>query len=207
MDSESFIACHDCDLLHKRPVVPTGMSAKCCRCGALLIKPKIDSLDRTLSLAFAGIILLILANSFPFLGFELQGQVRHVLLFTGILHFYTSGMYGLAALVLFTTIIAPLSQLLTLIYILLSIKLNRPLPGIFQLFRWMQSLQPWSMMEVFMVGILVSVVKLSKTAHIITDVAAYCFMVLIFVMAACLASLDPHIVWDNWKNNKCMEKP
>ncbi len=207
MDSESLIACHDCDLLHRLSIVPAGMSAKCCRCGALLIRPKADSLNRTLSLAFTGVILLFLANSFPLLGFELQGQVRHVLLFTGIMNFYTSGMHGLAVLVLFTTIIVPLSQLLALIYILLPLRFNRQMPGIFSLFRWIQNLKPWSMMEVFMVGILVSIVKLSKTAQIITDVAAFCFMALIFVMAACLASLDPHIVWDNWKKDKCTSNP
>ena len=156
-------------------------------------------MEQTLALALAGLILLILANSFPFLGFKIQGQVRHILLLSGIRQFYIAGMHGLAVLVLFTTFIAPLSQLLALIYILLPLKLNCHAPGMFHVFRYLHIFSPWSMMEVFMVGILISIVKLSKTAQIIPDIAIYCFMALIFVLAACLASLDSHQVWEQWE--------
>jgi len=203
MKAGSFMACHDCDLLHRIPAISEGMTARCCRCGALLAKPKHDSLERTLVLAITGLILLVMANSFPFLGFKLHGQVQHTLLLTGIRQFYTSGMPWLALLVLFTSVIAPLAQLLALIYILLPLKFQRRSPGMFHVFRWMQQLQPWSMMEVFMVGILVSMVKLAKTAQILPDVALFCFMALIFVLAACLASLDPHMVWEHWEKNVC----
>jgi len=107
-----------------------------------------------------------------------------------------------AVLVLITTVLAPLAQLLSLLYILLPLKLNRPAPGMFHVFRRLRSIEPWSMMEVFMVGILVSVVKLAKMAQIIPGIAAFCFMVLIFVMAACMASLDPHEIWDRWEGNR-----
>lgn len=206
MKDGSFMACHDCDLLHRIPVISEATTANCCRCGALLAKPKRNSLERTLALAITGLILLVMANSFPFLGFKIQGQVRHTLLLTGIQQFYTSGMPWLAVLVLFTTIIAPLAQLLALIYVLVPIKLQRQSPGMFHVFRWMLSLQPWSMMEVFMVGILVSIVKLTKMAQILPDVALFCFMVLIFILAACLASLDPHLVWGYWEKNGCRKQ-
>jgi paraquat-inducible protein A len=55
---------------------------------------------------------------------------------------------------------------------------------------------------VFMLGILVSVVKLAKMAQIIPGIASFCFMALIFVLAACLASLDPHEVWGHWEETK-----
>jgi paraquat-inducible protein A len=201
MPSSSFMACHDCDLLHQLPAVSDGMIVTCCRCGALLARPKKNSLERTLALAVTGLILLVLANSFPFLGFKIHGQVRHTLLLTGIRQFYNSGMPGLATLVFFTTVAAPSAQLAALIYILLPLKFHRQAPGMFHVFRWLQRLQPWSMMEVFMVGILVSIVKLAKMAQILPDVAAFCFMALIFVLAACLAALDPHIIWEQWEKH------
>jgi paraquat-inducible protein A len=203
MKAGSFMACHDCDLLHRIPAISEGMSATCRRCGASLVKTKKNSLERTLALAITGLMLLIMANSFPFLGFKIQGQVRHTLLLTGIQQFYKSGMPWLALLVLFTTVIAPLAQLLSLIYVLLPLKFQHRPPGMFHVFRWMQIIQPWSMMEVFMVGILVSIVKLAKMAQILPDIAVFCFMALIFVLAACLASLDPHLVWDQWEKNGC----
>jgi paraquat-inducible protein A len=64
------------------------------------------------------------------------------------------------------------------------------------IFRFIQTVQQWALMEVFMLGILVSVVKLSKTATVIPGIALYCFLVLIFVMAATTASLDPRIIWE-----------
>jgi len=206
MKAGTFMACHDCDLLLRAPAISEGMTACCCRCGALLAKPKQNSLDRTLALAITGLFLLVMANSFPFLGFKIHGQVRHTLLLTGIQQFYASGMPWLAVLVLFTTVIAPLAQLLSLIYILLPLKFQRRSPGMFHVFRWMQQLQPWSMMEVFMVGILVSMVKLAKMADILPDVALFCFMALIFVLAACLSSLDPHLVWEHWEKTKCHQQ-
>ena len=199
MTAGHIMACHDCDLLLQLPAVPDGMRASCCRCGAALARPKRNGLERSLALAVAGLVLLLLANSFPFLGFKIQGQVRETLLLTGIRQLYTQEMQGVAVLVLITTVLAPLAQLLALVYILLPLKLNRQAPGMFRVFRWLRTIEPWSMMEVFMLGILVSVVKLAKMAQIIPGIAAFCFMALIFVLAACMASLDPHVVWERWE--------
>jgi paraquat-inducible protein A len=196
------MACHDCDLLHRIPVVAEGMTASCCRCGAVLAKPKRNSVERSLALVVAGLVLLVLANSFPFLGFKIQGQIRETLLLTGILELYRQGMQMVAVLVLITTVLAPLAQLLALVYVLLPLKLNRPAPGMLHVFRRLRSIEPWSMMEVFMVGILVSVVKLAKMAQIIPGTAAFCFMALIFVLAAGLASLDAHEIWGRWEGSR-----
>ena len=202
MTAGSLMACHDCDLLHRLPAVPDGMRASCCRCGAALARPKRNSLERALALAITGLFLLALANSFPFLGFKIQGQVRETLLLTGIWQLYTQDMQSVAVLVFITTVLAPLAQLLALIYILLPLKLNRQAPGMFRVFRWLKVIEPWSMMEVFMLGILVSVVKLAKMAQIIPGSASFCFMALIFVLAACMASLDPHVVWERWEESR-----
>jgi len=202
MTAGHIMACHDCDLLHRLPAVADGMRASCCRCGAALARPKRNGLERALALALTGLVLLLLANSFPFLGFKIQGQVRETLLLTGIQELYLQDMRLVAILVLITTVLAPLAQLLALIYILLPLKLNRRAPGMFQVFRWLRTIEPWSMMEVFMVGILVSVVKLAKMAHIIPGIASFCFMALIFVLAACLSSLDPHVVWERWEETE-----
>ena len=202
MSAGHLMVCHDCDLLHRIPVVPEGMMATCCRCGTVLAKPKRNSVERSLALAVAGLVLLVLANSFPFLGFKIQGQVRETLLLTGIQELYLQDMRLVAILVLITTVLAPLAQLLALLYILLPLKLNRTAPGMFRVFRWLRTIEPWSMMEVFMLGILVSVVKLAKMAQIIPGIASFCFMALIFVLAACMASLDPHVVWEQWEENQ-----
>ncbi|MGD8542439.1 MAG: paraquat-inducible protein A [Desulfobacteraceae bacterium] len=199
MSTGHLMACHDCDLLYRMPAVPHGMTATCGRCGAVLARPKRNGLERSLALAMAGLVLFLLANSFPFLGFKVQGQVRETLLLTGIWELYLQGLPHLALLVLVTTVLAPLAQLLALVYVLLPLKCDRPAPGMFRVFRWLRSVAPWSMTEVFMLGILVSLVKLAKMAEIIPGTAAFCFMALIIVLAACMSSLDAHEIWGRWE--------
>ena len=192
----TLIACHECDLIHRiQPLAEKGV-AKCSRCGASLYRSKRNSLDRTLALTIAGLALFVLANSFPLLSMKIQAQVQHCTLFTGIQELYAAGKWEVSLLVLLTTIVVPLVQLLGLLYIMLPLKLNRRSLMMVPVFRFLQSLSPWSMMEVFMLGILVSAVKLAGMAKMIPGISLYAFLTLIFILAASTASLDPHLIWD-----------
>jgi paraquat-inducible protein A len=193
---QSLIACHECDLLHQVQPVPDGGAARCVRCDALLYHQKKDSLDRTLALTIAGLVLLIVANTFPFLAMKSKGLVRETTLITGIKGLYLQGMEALALLVFLTIILVPLVHIAGMLYILVPLKGNRVPRNLALVYRFLRSLQPWGMMEVFMLGILVSYVKLGKMATIVPGLAVYSFVVLIFVLAGAAASLDPRIVWD-----------
>jgi paraquat-inducible protein A len=195
---DSFIACHDCDLIHRINPLPAKGTANCIRCGAVLYQHKPDSLDRTLAFAMAGLILFILANSFPFLGLRIGAQVRETTLITGIYELYVQGMQVIAILVLVTTVLVPFTQMMCLFYILLPIKFGRLPKRLPRVFRFLQSIQPWAMMEVFMVGILVSVVKLGKLGKIMPGISLYSFLALIFVLTAMTVSLDAHLIWQKW---------
>jgi paraquat-inducible protein A len=193
----SLIACHECDLLYELPPLPEGSMAKCSRCGAVLHRHKRNSLDRTLSWTIAGLILFALANAYPFLALKSEGLVHETTLITGVQQLYKQGMRSVAALVFLTSILFPFLQLAGILYLLLPLKFKRlPWWKPALVFRFIRTIQPWSMMEVFMIGILVSAVKLAKMASIIPGLALYSFVILIFVLAAVAASLDPHLVWD-----------
>ena len=195
MARDTLTQCLDCDLLQLNPPLPRGAAAHCGRCGALLHRNRPDSLEPTLALTLAGLILFLVANSFPFLSLEMQGQVRATTLATGVIDLYAEGMWGLAGVVLFTSILAPGLQLALLLIVLIPLKLGR-LPARFAfLFRHVRTLAPWGMMDVFMLGILVSTVKLAAMAAIVPGTGLYAFGLLIFVLAAAQASLDPDIVW------------
>ena len=195
----SFIACHDCDLIQRLPHTLDAGKVQCIRCGAVLHQKKRNSIERTLALTVAGLILFGLANSFPFLAFKLGAQVRQTTLLTGIRELHAQGMPELSVIVLFTTVLVPLAQMLGMLYVLLPLKLKIIPSGLPRVFRWVRHLQPWSMMEVFMLGILVSVVKLAKMAKIVPGVALYSFLGLIFILAAMTASLDSHLIWEKWE--------
>ena len=199
---DAYIACHDCDLIHRIDPLPTKGAAVCIRCGAVLYKHKPNSLDRTLAFAMAGLILFILANSFPFLGLKIGAQFRETNLITGIYELYVQGMQVIAILVLLTTVLVPFTQILCLLYILLPLKFHRLPKGLPRLFRFVNSVGPWGMMEVFMVGILVSVVKLAKMAKVIPGISLYAFLALIFVLAAMTVSLDAHQIWQKWEEHR-----
>ena len=192
----TLMACHECDLIHRIQSLADKEVAKCSRCGAGLYRHKRNSLDRTLALTVAGLTVFVVANSFPFLLMKIGAQVQKSTLFTGIKELWAAGMWEVSLVVLLTTILIPLAQLIGLFYVLLPLKLGRKPWMLAAVFRMVQSLSPWSMMEVFMLGILVSVVKLAGMATIVPGISLFAFLALIFILAASAASLDPHLIWD-----------
>jgi len=202
MNISSLIACHDCDLIQRLPVLSITGTVRCIRCGAVLYQKRHNSVDRTLSLAIAGLILFFLANSFPFLSFKLEAQVRETTLITGVRELYAQGLETIAILVLITTVLVPLIQMIGIIYVLLPLKVGRVSWKLPAVFRFVRGLQPWSMMEVFMLGILVSIVKLAKMAKIVPGIALFSFLALIFVLAAMMVSLDTRLIWQKWEQRQ-----
>ena len=155
-----------------------------------------NSVDRTLALTFAGLILFVVANAFPLLAFKLQGQETHATLISGVLDLYHGGKWEIALLVLLTTIVVPLVQLLLQLYIYLPLKFNRAPWFLASVARFAGGLQPWSMMEVFLIGVLVAIVKLVGMAQIVPGLALWSFALLIVTLAAAAANMDQRVVWD-----------
>lgn len=196
------IACHECDLIQRVEAVPIGRAARCRRCGCVLIRRKPDSLQRPLAFTLAALFFFIMANINPIMVLNIEGQVQAATLIAGTRTLYQEGMWLLALVVLVTSIVAPMAQISGMLYVLLPLSFNlRPPIGV-KVFRWIRQVQPWGMMEVFLLGILISVVKLAKMAEIIPGMALYSIGALIFVLAASTASLDPHQIWERVGVNK-----
>jgi len=189
------IACHECDRLHRIGPLPPGAAARCCRCGAVLHRNKKNSVARTAAFAASGIILFVIANVYPFLGFRIGGQIQQTTLITGVLELFHQDLWLLSALVLLTTILVPGLQLAGMLYVLLPFYFRLNLPKRMEIFRMVRYFQPWGMTEVFFLGILVALIKLSKMATILPGTALYAFMALMVALAAVMAALDPHTVW------------
>jgi paraquat-inducible protein A len=189
------MACHDCGLLHHLPPLGRRGASRCTRCGASLWRYKPDSIDRALMLTLAALILFVVANTFPFLTFSLEGRATTSTLITGVIKLYEDGMWALAALVFGATILVPLAKLLATTYVLLPLRLNRRMPGLAAVFRAIEIMQPWAMMEVFLLGVIVAYVKLSDLAKLELGTALIAFIALILTMVAAEAALDPREVW------------
>jgi len=190
------VACPDCDLLNRLPD-EIQATALCARCGAVLYRHRPNSIDRSLALTFAALILFLVSNSFPFLAMKSGGLVQETTLLTGIRELWKQGLPELSLLVLLTCVLVPLTQMIGLLYILAPLKWgHRPAPHAVHIFRLVQEIAPWGMMEVFMIGILVALVKLGHMATIVPGISVFSFGVLIFVMAAAFSNLDPTLLWD-----------
>jgi paraquat-inducible protein A len=196
MPDARLVACHDCDLLQRVGALAPGSSARCPRCGGLLRRHRPQGIERTLALALAAAVLFAVANAFPFLSFEMKGQITQTTLATGIKDLYRQGMAEVAGLVLLTTVLAPAIQIGLLLYVLLPVHLGRLPWRATAAFRLLRRVQPWSMMEVFLIGILVAVTKLVGMAEVVPGLALWAFAFLIVVLAAALSSLEPQEVWE-----------
>jgi len=188
------IACEGCDALYRKVQLRRGEIAHCPRCGTELERDAGRQRERILPLTVASLIMFVIANSFPIVEIELQGLSSRTTLFGAVLSLTAEGMSLVALLVLATTILFPLLQLLFLSYLLVSLAKRRRPPGFSWLVRAMQSLRPWGMVEVFLLGVLVAVVKLSNMATVIPGVALWAFGVLTVLLTA-VVSFNPRNFW------------
>ena len=195
MEPNSLLICHDCDLVQKKPEIPITGAVRCVQCDAVLQKSDEDRTETTLALIFAGIILFVLINAFPFLSFRMGGKMQETTLITGIQMFFSQGWWELGLLVFLATIFSPALHLIGLLYILLPLKLGYTVPGVRRTMRLVTLFQPWNMVEIFMLGIFVTVVKLSKDGEIIPGVSLFAFMVFTFVQAAIFHTFNPGPIW------------
>lgn len=195
MSRNPLVACPECDLVQQEPPVPLGYSVSCRRCGATLFRSRDGSLDRTLALTAGAGILFMLANAFPLVGIDLQGQRDAVTLLGAVERLWNQDMALVASLVFLTTIAFPALELSAIAYLLLPLKLGRRAPGFATVFRFVDAVRPWGMVEVFVLGVLVSLVKLAHIANIEPGIALWSFGALILLLAAEATSLDNRDLW------------
>jgi paraquat-inducible protein A len=162
----------------------------------VLARESRNPIQGTLALTFAALVLLVLANVFPFLEINLEGQVRENTIATGVVGLWNGGARALATLILFTTILAPLLRILGLLYVLFPLSLGRVPPGVASTLRFQGSLVTWAMLDVYMLALLVMLVKMAGMATIQLETGAWCFGALFIVLTLVSAFYDREALWD-----------
>jgi paraquat-inducible protein A len=189
------LACHDCDLLQRAVACAGRGNVRCGRCGALLYRERPGALDRSRAWVLAAAILFVLANAFPIVELEMSGQRAQATLLGAVALLHQGGMTLVAALVALTTFIAPGLEIALMAYILLP-RTGRGLPpSAIAVLRLLQGLRPWSMTEVFVLGVLVSVVKLAHMADVVIGVALWSWAGFIILLAALTIGFDLRALW------------
>ena len=199
LDGE-IIACHECDHFYFYELIPAGAKAKCQQCGSLLYRHIPDSLNRSLALYFTALILFLIANAFPFLSLELGGRVVENILFSSGWAMYELGMGELGVLIILTSILFPFIVITGMLYLLIPARMGTAAPFMAQVYRIVNSIGPWSLVGVFMLGVLIAIVKLQDLANVITGPSLIALALLLVVYTAARASFDPHDLWSSTKH-------
>jgi paraquat-inducible protein A len=201
------IACEGCGAQYALGELAPGLTASCRRCGGVVLKLPIDSLERSLALTVTGLVLLFIAATMPFMSMGIQGRVQEVDLITGALVLGEEGFWALALCVAVLMLLAPAIKLGGLFYVLGGLRLRHPPPSLPLVFRWLVHLRPWSMIEVYLLGVFVAYVKLIEMATVELGPAFYALALLMLVMVAIDLTLSSELVWQEMERRGLVNAP
>ena len=200
-----YLLCHSCDkLLRDLSSETEGHKHAhliCPRCSADVHERIPHSIARTWAYTVAASILFIPANTFSILTSTRFGQGEPSTIMSGVMHLLHDGMYGIALLIFVASIVVPATKLLGLLYLLLSIQLgwkSSPLQRTVA-FRFIEFIGRWSMLDIFVISILVAVVKFERLATISAGFGATAFGAVVVLTMLAAHSFDPRLIWDKMK--------
>jgi paraquat-inducible protein A len=194
------IACPECDQM-LRDVEPPGAGGWviCSRCKAPLYRAGPKNLERALALVVTAIILLLVANLFPVIGMEFQGMITQTTILGAAWQLWQMEMQFVAVLIVLTIVLVPVLEALAIGWLVVHLWAGKRPPAFIAISRGLQLVEPWAMLEVFLLGILVALVKLSHSAEILPGPAIGAVAALMFVFAALTTTLDPRALWRSWE--------
>ncbi len=190
------IGCHRCDFVN---FACTGDD--CTRCGATLHRRKAGSVGASTAFLIAAAILYIPANVYPVMTITTLGSVVPYTIMGGIVELIDANLWPLALLVFFASITIPLLKLVTLAYMLWQTKRNKAgqLLGRARAYRVIKFVGRWSMIDVFMISILVALVRFGQFTNIQAQIGAVCFAAVVVLTMFAVDLFDPRLMWDKRK--------
>ena len=195
-------ACAECDLLLEDVEVPAGGESVCPRCGHTIKKGAPDSVIHALILSTVGLILFGPAIGLPLLGMASAGLRHDASLAQAILALGDSGFWEIATLVAVCALITPLLNLWLMFSVSLMLQTRSHASWLPSLLRFNHTAKEWAMPEVFVMGILVSAVKLKDLAHLVPDVGLYCFICMMVCILLLNTIIEPHELWQVYEKNR-----
>jgi paraquat-inducible protein A len=192
------ISCHDCHLLCQPQPLKKYQRPFCPRCGAALHSRKQNSLSRCWALVIASIILMFPAQMLPITITSALGQTQTDTIISGVIYFLHTGMWPIALIIFVASVLVPFSKLLTLTLLMLSVQFRwrwRPRDRT-RIYRVTELVGRWSMVDVYVVTILVALVKLGAVATIDAGPGAAYFAGVVILTMFAAENFDPRLIWD-----------
>ena len=203
------VACPDCDLLQRIPELPPGAKARCARCGNALASQPVSPLERPLALTLAAAIAFIVANAAPLMGLSAVGRRASTTIGGGVIEMWQQGETITAMIVAFCAVIAPGTYIAFMLVVLIAAS-RPPAPHwIGELLRWADSMLPWSMSEVMVLGILVALIKIAQLASVDAGVGMYGVGALVVLLAMIGITFDQREIWHRveWTDGRVSRVP
>jgi paraquat-inducible protein A len=190
------VACETCGLVQQLDEVPTGWAAQCARCGFDLQHRRANSRLRTLTFSLAALILYFPSNIYPIVAAEYHGLHSETTILQGIRSLFEDGQYFIAGLVFCTSILSPALKIIGLLF--LSATLNWPRwkkarTWVYQIIR---IIDPWNMLEVFLLAICVSMIEMGRVATVHPGRGVFSFTAVVALTLLATLSFDPRLLWD-----------
>jgi paraquat-inducible protein A len=196
MEHDNLIACHECDTLFQKPrLLGSRAVARCPRCGATLYRSAYRRLDGISAMTLAALFTFLIAQAYPILELDANGITSQTTLFGALVALWNEDMQIVAVMVFCATTLFPLTELVALLYVLIPIRSGYVPAGFNRVLRMIQFVRPWGMIEVFMLGVLITIVKMVSLARVIPDAALFAFGALT-LMFAVVVMFDPRTLWD-----------
>lgn len=194
-ETSTLIACPECDALYLDPDVPDNHDARCQRCGTMLAAPRTGAFTRVFMLALTALILMVAAVFFPFLQLNASGLVNRTSVFDAVMAF-DGLMLPLSLAVALLIVLLPALRLAAIAYTLWPLMRNRPpYAHARRAFRLAEDLRPWSMAEIFVVGVSVALVKVAGMAVVSLGPAFWAFAALVIVTVLQNNFMCRHTIW------------
>ena len=192
------VACHRCHRLSRR----ASARAECPRCGAALHSRKPNSVTRAWALVLAAFVFYLPANVLPITHTTSLGQVQSDTIMSGVIYFIHSGSWPIALVIFIASVFVPLLKLLILSGLLISVQRRwqwRPVDRT-RLYRLTEVIGRWSMLDIYVITILVALVHLGALATIEAGPGAVFFAGVVVVTMLAAEAFDPRLIWDNMEN-------
>ncbi len=188
--------CPDCGLMQIMPALPAGSRAVCVRCEAVLRHTRRDPLLLPLALNISALILFLLGSTLTLMSVSTAGQQRVAEIVTGPVEMEQYGLWEISVVVLVTTVIAPLARVVCMLAVLLGLRLAHPPAELRTIYAWVEHLRPWSMVEIYLLGLFVAYVRLSGMAVVDLGPAIFALGGLMVIMVLADYTLDDQAVWE-----------
>jgi paraquat-inducible protein A len=195
LNDAPLIACPDCDLLQREIPLPRGRAASCVRCGTHLYRSAQAGLSHAVAFTLAAMVLFVVANSLPIAGLDLGTQDSETTLPGAILAMYEQGHVVVAAIVAFTTLVAPALELFAMAYMLVPLSLGACPRHVALAFRIVPVARTWALVDVFMLAVVIALIKLGDLATVFPGPALAPYAGLIVLVTAVGLAFDPREIW------------